>query len=202
MRRFVLALCMIFGIFVQFSVTDQQAYGQKGGGGLRPVAKTIDVDVNTADDVKVRTIHPPSGEFDEKGNVKKPSNAELSKMKGDTPEERRLPGYKIELSSLKNGDIVKVSIGKAKEAPKSLTGKTDDKPAKVTYTHMGDLVGTVAKVSGSHLTIKVTSTTMQSGRNYGQNNQKGATQTLDDKLVATMIIVEQSAPDNKNNKGK
>lgn len=201
MRRYLLALPFVFGSFALISNTDSLDAAQKGGG-ARPVVKTIEIDINTADDVKVRTMHPPSGEFDEKGNVKKPSNAELSKMKGDTPEERRLPGYKTELSSLKNGDIVKICIGKAKEAPKSLTGKSDDKPAKVTYTHMGDLVGTVSKVAGSHVTIKVQSTSLQQGRNYNQNNNKGNTQTLDEKLVATMIIVEQSAPENNNKKGK
>ena len=52
------------------------------------------------------------------------------------------------------GDVVTVSIGKPKEAPKS--SKSDDKPAKVSYTHMGDLVGTVKKVNGSHVTIEIT----------------------------------------------
>lgn len=199
MRRLFLALPLVVGSLALIFNTEVQGAGSKGGNNSRPVQKKTDIDITTADDVKVRTMTPPTGEFDEKGNVKKPSNSELRKMKGDTPEEQRLPGYKIELSGLHNGDIVKVSIGKAKEAPKSATTKNDDKPAKTYYTPMGEIVGTVKKVSGSHVTIEITSTSMQSGRNYNQNNNKATNQTLDEKLLATMIIVEQAAPDKGNN---
>ena len=192
MRRFVLAFFLVAGTFVYLAITDTQAAGQKGG--VRPVLKTIEIDIPTADDVKVRTMKLP-GEFDEKGNVKKPSFAEANKLKGDTPEERRLRGYKIELSGLHTGDVVTVSIGKPREAPKS--SKTDDKPAKVTYTHITDLQGTVSKVSGSHVSIKITSTSVQQGRVYNQNNNNKGTQTLDEKLVATMIVVEQPAAEKK-----
>lgn len=124
--------------------------------------------------MKVRSKAPPStGEFDDKGNPKKPSNAELNKMKGDTTEERRLPGYKIDLSSVRIGDVIKVSIGK----PKASTTNS----AKVSYTHVGDIVGTVSKVSGSQVTIQIPNC---------------PTPGLNDKLVATMIIVEKSSPNN------
>jgi hypothetical protein len=66
---------------------------------------------------KVRTVDPPT-EFDEKGNIKKHTKEELKALKGDTPEEKKMPGYKSDLADIRVGDYVQVALSVYKTVPK------------------------------------------------------------------------------------
>jgi hypothetical protein len=121
--------------------------------GLRPqdspfkaVADKKDVDFHAADDVKVRTADLPV-KFDEKGDIKKYTAAELKDLKGKDP---ALPGYEAKAEDLKVGQTVKVTLArrkadkkdddkeKAKDEPKmevtliviEAEAQTADKPGK------------------------------------------------------------------------
>ena len=84
---------------------------------------------------KVRTFDLPAN-FDEKGNPKKYTKAELQALKGDDPAEKKLPGYKADFSELKVGDYVVVSISVFKpsktvsaDQTKETASSDADKPA-------------------------------------------------------------------------
>jgi hypothetical protein len=91
------------------------------------------------DDVVVRRLHP-GPIFDGKGKPRKPTAAELKEMKGNDP---KLKGYKAELSNLKAGQVVTVTIARA---PLKTTGDSrrrtgdDDssKPKKPAYKVLGE----------------------------------------------------------------
>src|SRR5207248_7522542 len=57
------------------------------------VRKTHDVEITAAPNIKVRIKNPPA-RFDQKGQLLKYSDDELKELKGDSPEEKKLPGYK------------------------------------------------------------------------------------------------------------
>jgi hypothetical protein len=65
------------------------------------------------EDVKVRVAKLPA-EFDAKGNPRKYTEAELKERKGPDP---KLPGYASTFEELKIGQIVKLTLGKAKAEP-------------------------------------------------------------------------------------
>ena len=85
-----------------------------------------DIDFHTSDAVKVRMMNPPT-KFDDKGNPKEYTKAELKELKGKDAD---LPGYETTLDSLKTGDTVQVTLGHSKPAKKDDAAdkdKADDK---------------------------------------------------------------------------
>ncbi len=74
---------------------------------------TKDVELQAAEEVKVRQAHPPES-FDDKGKLKKYTAKELKELKGPDP---KLPGYNAEFSDLREGQYVTVSLVKKKDAP-------------------------------------------------------------------------------------
>jgi hypothetical protein len=73
-----------------------------------------EIDLTTTDEVKVRLTNPPPT-YDAKGNVKKPTAAELKELKGP---DTSLPGYQGDFASLHNEQIIRVTLVKKKDAPK------------------------------------------------------------------------------------
>ena len=84
--------------------------------------ETHNIDVDAADDVKVRLKDPPVT-FDDKGNPKKYSQKELKELKGDP----KLPGYAGDFDSLQQDQMVQVQLSKTKATPKK--GGKDNKDA-------------------------------------------------------------------------
>lgn len=66
---------------------------------------------NIRDDVIVRRMSPPSG-YDDKGNVKQYSTADLQKLKGTNA---KLPGYEAKIEDLEPGQTVQVFLAPPKE---------------------------------------------------------------------------------------
>jgi hypothetical protein len=84
---------------------------------------TKDVDLQGDDKMKVRIAQPPT-EYDDKGNAKKLTKAELKALKGPDP---NLPGYSAEYEQLKTGQVVTVYLPKQKQQTKTkTTTKTED----------------------------------------------------------------------------
>lgn len=110
------------------------------------VTKNYDVEVTVTDDIKVRLKNPPA-RFDQKGQLLKYSAEELNELRGDTPEEKKMQGYKSDFADLKIGDIVTVSLVRFQPDPK-------DKD-KTVRASAGQLNGTVAKVQGGGKTLVV-----------------------------------------------
>src|SRR5438105_10509483 len=94
MRRLLVATAGIVGLVVCWAECGP-AQAQRAPRGSRPqvVTKHYDVDVTAAPDAKVRIKNPPP-RFDQKGNLLKYSANELKELKGDSPEEQKLQGYK------------------------------------------------------------------------------------------------------------
>jgi hypothetical protein len=87
---------------------------------------TKDVELQTADEVKVRQASPPES-FDDKGKLKKYTAKELKELKGPDP---KLPGYNGEFSDLREGQYVTVTLVKKKDAPSRLPPRKPIKDAK------------------------------------------------------------------------
>jgi hypothetical protein len=83
------------------------------------------LDVETSDDVVVRSASPPP-KFDDKGNVKKYTAKELKDLRGDT----KLPGYPRDFDDLRPDQVVELRLVKPKDQPKpKVTNKDADKDA-------------------------------------------------------------------------
>jgi hypothetical protein len=80
--------------------------------------KTRDVDLTADEKMKVRMFQPPL-DYDDKGNPKKYTKAELKKLKGP---DTSLPGYMADYEQLKAGQLVTVYLAKLKQ-DKSKTAK-------------------------------------------------------------------------------
>jgi hypothetical protein len=146
---------------------------------LRVVNVTADFTFTFNGDVgKVRTIEPPEA-FDDKGNVKKHTAEELKALKGDTDQERKLPGYKSDIAEVQVGDLVQVALSVHKATSKAPAdkpaGKKDpdaDAPAKTDlpdqasgtgrWVAVSQLLGRVTKIDAGNttgdpkLTVRVT----------------------------------------------
>jgi Leucine-rich repeat (LRR) protein len=85
-----------------------------------------DVPLQAAADVQVRSGQPPTL-FDDKGNVRTPTAAELKEMKGPDP---NVPGYKADFESLKSGQVVEVRLARA-DAPGAPANRPKDGAADV-----------------------------------------------------------------------
>jgi len=83
------------------------------------------VDVRAVDGVKVRSLLPPAA-FDDQGNIKKWTQKELIKLKGNS----KLKGYPSDMDALKVGQIVELYL--AKTTPVKVAAKETKKepPAK------------------------------------------------------------------------
>jgi hypothetical protein len=95
----------------------------------RVAPATVDFTFTFNTDVgKVRTVDPPPV-YDEKGNVRKPTRDELDTFRGETDDDKRLRGYKSDLSELHVGDVVDVSLSQHK---KDASKKDEEKKPEVT----------------------------------------------------------------------
>jgi hypothetical protein len=83
--------------------------------------KKVDVELRAADEMKIRTAHPPV-EYDDKGNLKKYTAKELKALKGPG----NLPGYPGDWESLRAYQVVRVYLAKKKFIPKKKAKKKDD----------------------------------------------------------------------------
>jgi hypothetical protein len=184
--------------------------GYRAPAGMRVVNATINFTFTYNSDVgKVRTISPPE-EFDDKGNIKKHTRGELLALKGDTPAEKKMVGYKSDISEVQNGDVVQVALSVFKTAAaapkkKGKKGKEDldedkeakddlDAPKKGRWVVAARFIGKVTRVdtantdSGTRLTVQVTTQVLQ-GNGGGNTN---ANQTIDpEKAQATLILIGQ-----------
>jgi hypothetical protein len=80
------------------------------------------MDIEPGPNMVVRAKNPPVA-FDEKGNIKRYSPKELKELKGDDP---KMPGYSGDFDSLKNGQMVTITLMKKKEVGKPKPGKKED----------------------------------------------------------------------------
>jgi hypothetical protein len=87
--------------------------------------KSYDVELQAADDMKVRLLQPPTA-FDDNGKPKKYTKKELDELKGP---DKKLPGYTATFENLRPGQSVKVYLGKKKDSGKS-SAKDPDKDTK------------------------------------------------------------------------
>lgn len=105
---------------------------------FKTVTKRQDYDIATDDKTHIRFVEPPVA-FDDKGNPKKYTAAELKELKGT---DARLLGYKGEFEQLRPGHVVKVTLGKraATKAGKDLDKDpvADDKPYAVLILVTGE----------------------------------------------------------------
>jgi hypothetical protein len=101
-----------------------------------PVAREVKFQVDA--NVKVRIKDLPE-QFDDKGNIKKHTAAELSVLKG---KDKNLIGYESSVEALQPGQIVMLSLRSHKKTnaatpdpPTSRQGRTNDKGAEPAVEH-------------------------------------------------------------------
>ncbi len=90
--------------------------GRRSSYQIKQSAQKIDLQV--AEDVKVRTQQPPIA-LDDKGNPKKYSAAELKELRGPG----NLPGYTADFSDLRAGQIVEVYLARKRKNGMATDGK-------------------------------------------------------------------------------
>lgn len=114
------------GASISLKVDYQETSIQRVGKTYRPkaVAKSKDVDLILADDVKVRVGAPPR-EFDDKGGIKKYTPEELKNLKGS---DTKVWGYASDTNALKTGDVVRVIVGRKKSTASKSKGVVPDEP--------------------------------------------------------------------------
>src|SRR5438876_4919279 len=112
---------------------------------VRPVATQRKVEVSLADEAVIRFKKAPK-QFDDKGKPITPTAEQLQAMKGDS----KLPGYAAELSDLKAGQSVKVSLGRRKmpKGEKATEAGTEKKADKPTWSSLGEITARLVKVEG------------------------------------------------------
>ena len=186
--------------------------GYRGGNGPRMGNTPLDVTFSYNSEIgKVRSFDPPEN-FDEKGNVKKYKKAELLKLKGDDPAEKKMVGYKAEFSEIKVGDYVQVTISVNKNAPAKPANKAkgkkkdeeddkkDDKEDKLAAKAPKDAKWVVAtQVAGKVTWVDGANSdsdgkiTIQLPTGGYPGNQK---QTLDpERAMATLIVISRRTPE-------
>jgi hypothetical protein len=133
-------------------------------------------DIPLAEDVRVRTLK--LGErFDNQGNVIDPSRlpvAEQQKLKGSTPDEQKLPGYKADLVDLKVGQIVEVFLVYPRRTPAAPTVRPVPKvgeegseppakppPAPVSTAGATRVTGKLAALASNQITLRLESQVLQ-----------------------------------------
>jgi len=104
---------------------------QLGFGGLQNSPYVLkkdfrDIEVELAPNVEVRTFFLPFV-YDDMGNPKKYTKEELKELKGPNP---NVPGYKSDLSALKQGQAIKLTLARVKEKVEAVEVKKDDKEKK------------------------------------------------------------------------
>jgi hypothetical protein len=157
---------------------------------------------------KVRTVAPPE-EFDDKGEIKKLTAADLKRLKGDDPAEKKMPGYKADFSELQVNDVVQVALAAWKPNTPKKGDKGKDKepatedPAKekmdgkdgkwVTVT---TLTGTVTRIDQPNTENSSPKITVKAQGQVRQPNNtpapKESNTTIEpDKAQATIILIAQ-----------
>jgi hypothetical protein len=205
MRLFALATMLALGAVIGLSPANAQR------GARPPKVTNVNIAVTFAfhsEIGKVRTIAPPDN-FDEKGKPKKYTKAELDALRGDTPAEKKLKGYKAEFSDLQVGDTVEVAIsmlkGGTKPAKKENKEEADtDKPAKDSkpaaktgkWIVTQQLLGKVTKINNGKtdaepkVTIQITTRVLG-----GSGGTQKTSQNFDpEKYKATLILIGQRPP--------
>lgn len=154
----------------------------------RLTTKVYDLELTVAPDAKVRIKNVPP-RFDAKGQLLKYSADELKELRGDTPEDKKLPGYKRDLADLKVGDVVTVTLAQPQPDPR-------DKD-KSHWVPAGQLTGTVAGVEGGKsLTLKVNSTEVKSPDAVPQlSGQNKVTVDPGKAQVALIMILAENTRD-------
>ena len=82
---------------------------QAGNNAYKVVNNHKEFDLAATAEVSVRYLEPPQA-YDDKGNLKKYTAAELKEMKGKNPD---LPGYQADFDKLQPGQTVRVHAGQA-----------------------------------------------------------------------------------------
>jgi hypothetical protein len=90
---------------------------------FRTISERKEIEFRAAEDWVVRYLKPPP-KFDDKGKPAKYTEAELKELKGPKPD---LIGYESKEADLAPGQLVRVTLGKPKEAPKAKKGAADKK---------------------------------------------------------------------------
>jgi hypothetical protein len=94
---------------------------------FKVVSEHKDFDLESTAEVAVRYLEPPE-QYDDKGNLKKYTAAELKELKGKNPD---LPGYAADFDKLAPGQTVRVTLAKPKadkDKPKDKDAPDDKKP--------------------------------------------------------------------------
>jgi hypothetical protein len=173
------------------------------------VTTHIDYELDPTSDLVVRLLNPPV-QYDDKGFPKKYTAAELKELKGDNP---KLPGYKGDVSDLKTGIQVRVSVVKDPPPPKEDDKKDDkkddtkaDKPQKEDkpdakadkpkYIYLGDLTGQLTQTGNSQkgLRLRVTYQTWQAA-NWRPPHNNGDPKNLPKLEVEMIVVLTQPAQD-------
>lgn len=156
-----------------------------------------DYQLTLASDAKVRVMKAPT-KYDDKGNPQRYSSEELKQLKGDTPDEQRLAGYKSDLDNLHEGDVVQVTVATPKP------DRADKEKTKM--VPVGQLTGMVANLSGKAFTLQVHNATLTTSRSYsnsGNNSGNTGKQVVDgEKMQASVIVVVTPNPNPPTPKAK
>jgi len=111
----------------QLEVQVLRTQAQAVNNAFKVVRDHKEFDLTTTAEVAVRYLEPPAA-FDDKGNPKKYTAAELKEMKGKNPD---VPGYAADFDKLQAGQTVRVTLAKPKANKEKDKDAADDKKPQV-----------------------------------------------------------------------
>jgi hypothetical protein len=114
---------------------------------LKVTATHRDLEVTVDSDAKVRSLKPPL-RTDDKGKPRKLTADELKELKGTDP---KVPGYALDYSDLKTGQVVRVTLSRrkaSKPSDKAAAGKKGDEGSdKPSWVSVGEVTGVLTQVN-------------------------------------------------------
>jgi hypothetical protein len=140
---------------------------------------TTRVEIRLADDAMIRWQQAPM-QFDARGKPIKPTAEQMKALKGDSNQ----PGYAAEVSDLKQGQIVKVYLGKRKLPNGQTTGEAGAEK-KVHWTAAADITGRVVGLPGDRPAPKGNS---KASREQAKDTEPTLAIAVDDVLLTRFKV--------------
>jgi hypothetical protein len=135
---------------------------------IKVVNATQNVDFQAEEKVVVRTKQTPAA-FDEKGNIKKYTPAEMRELKGKDPS---LPGYESSVENLKPGQLIQVTL-KRHQAAKTASAETSKKDSDKGKDKDKDKDLAPEKAVEKKMQVRMIMIVDETGDNSQAKNKKG-----------------------------
>jgi hypothetical protein len=163
-----------------------------GGSSSRLTPHSQDFEFDIDDEIKIR-LQQPRRAFDDKGNPKKYSPAELKQLRGQ--EQRNVPGYPAEFADLKTGRAVTIYFVERDETFKPEENSQGRAISSGTLPKAaGHLTGWIIHVDAKKkkLTVHVDTLSVSGSSRYRRGSKDAASAVLADRQISTILVAART----------